>query len=398
MNDALAIITAVAVLLFVGVVSSWIASKLKIPDVLLLLLIGILFGVTTYKGQPLIDFPELFLTSMAILALAVIVFDSTARWRIKELDALAMKALKLTIMTMVLHLVLFPIAAHYILGIPIWLSILFATMICGTGPEVLLPLGTKKNKPLSLLKLESLFNTPLTVIFPFIVIELMQNVQGQWMTSLIEQLVPFIMKFIVGLGAGVFVGIILFKIMQKAYTDIYSSLAVIIAALLSYVLAENLGGSGVLAVTALGLFFGKTLEKQRQTLLSVETVIAKALFIFVFILLGLIVHIPLTKQFLIQSLLIFLSYLIIRFLGVMLSMRKEHNFKEKIFLTLNSPKGIATATVVFILAVYNIEGIRIILDMTLAIVLYSIVLSSLMTSLSKWFTTEHSKKNEKNTS
>ncbi len=369
MNDALTIITAIAVLLFVGVVSSWISSKLKIPDVLLLLIIGILFGITRYKDKPLIQFPELFLTSIAILALALVVFDSTARWRLKELDALSMKAIKIAITTILLHLILFSAAAHYILNLPIWLSILFATIICGTGPEVLLPLQVKKNKPLSLLNIESLVNTPLTVIFPFIVIELMQNVQGQWMTSIIEQLVPFIMKFIVGLGAGVFVGIILFKVMQKAYTDIYSSLAVIIAALLSYVLAENLGGSGVLAVTALGLFFGKTLEKQRSTLLSVESVLAKALFIFVFMLLGLIIHLPLTKQFFLQSLILFLIYLIIRFLAILVSMRKEHNLKEKLFMTLNSPKGIATATVVFILAVYNIEGIRIVLDMTLAIVL-----------------------------
>jgi len=200
-----------------------------------------------------------------------------------------------------------------------------------------------------------------------------------------EQLVPFIMKFIVGLGAGVFVGIILFKIMQKAYTDVYSSLAVIIAALLSYVLAENLGGSGVLAVTALGLFFGKTLEKQRATLLSVETVLAKALFIFVFVLLGLIIHIPLTKDFFTQSLSLFGIYLVIRFLGILITTRKDQNFKEKIFLTLDSPKGIATATVVFILAVYNIEGMRIVLDMTLAMVLYSIILSSIVMAFSKWF-------------
>lgn len=390
MNDALGIITAIAVLLFVGVICSWISSKLRIPDVLLLLITGILFGITTYQGKPLIAFPELFLTSMAILALALIIFDSTARWRIKEVDTLSLKAIKISIMTITLHLLLFPIAAHYILHLPVWMSILFATLICGTGPEVLLPTEKKKNKTLSLLKIESLFNTPLTVIFPFIVLDLMQNVKVQWMTSIIEQLVPFIMKFIVGLGAGVFVGIILFKIMQKAYTDIYASLAVIIAALLSYVLAENLGGSGVLAVTALGLFFGKTLDKQKINLLNVEGVLAKALFIFVFILLGLIIHIPLTKKFFIQSISLFGIYLFIRFISISLTTFKEQNFKEKIFMTLNSPKGIATATVVFILAVYNIEGMRIVLDMTLAMVLYSIILSSIMMSFSKWFI-EHEK-------
>ena len=52
---------------------------------------------------------------------------------------------------------------------------------------------------------------------------------------------------------------------------------------------------------------------------------------------------------------------------------------------------IATATVVFIPAVYNIEGIRIVLDMTLAIVLYSIILSSLVITLNKWFISDEKK-------
>ena len=384
MTDALTIITAIAVLLFVGVVCSWIASRIRIPDVLLLLITGILFGVTKYKGQALIEFPRLFLTSVAVLALALVIFDSTARWRIKELDQLSLKSIKIGITTVILQVVLFPIAAHYVLGMPVWLSILFGTIICGTGPEVLLPLEKEKNKLLAVLKVESLFNTPLTVIFPFIVIDLMQNVKAQWITSLVEQLVPFVMKFIVGIGAGVFVGIILFKIMQKSYTDVYSSMAVIIAALLSYVLAENLGGSGVLAVTALGLFFGKTLQKQRTSLLSAETVLAKAMFIFVFMLLGLVIHIPLNKTFFIQSLTLYGAYLLIRFIGIVISTRKEHTFKERIFLTLNSPKGIATATVVFILAVYNIEGMNMVLDLTLAIVLYSLVLSSITITMRKW--------------
>ncbi|HDD70856.1 MAG TPA: hypothetical protein ENF94_01700 [Candidatus Woesearchaeota archaeon] len=384
MTDALTIITAIAVLLFVGVVCSWIASRIRIPDVLLLLITGILFGVTKYKGQALIEFPRLFLTSVAVLALALVIFDSTARWRIKELDQLSLKSIKIGITTVILQVVLFPIAAHYVLGMPVWLSILFGTIICGTGPEVLLPLEKEKNKLLAVLKVESLFNTPLTVIFPFVVIDLMQNVKAQWITSLIEQLVPFVMKFIVGIGAGVFVGIILFKIMQKSYTDVYSSMAVIIAALLSYVLAENLGGSGVLAVTALGLFFGKTLQKQRTSLLSAETVLAKAMFIFVFVLLGLVIHLPLNKTFFIQSLTLYGAYLLIRFIGIVISTRKEHTFKERIFLTLNSPKGIATATVVFILAVYNIEGMNMVLDLTLAIVLYSLVLSSITITMRKW--------------
>ena len=384
--DALTIITTIAVLLFIGLVCSWLATKLKIPDVLLLILAGMAFGHATFRGQPLVEFPEIFLTGMAILALAMIVFDSTARLRLREFDVFSVKALKLTVTSVFFTLVLFTLATHYLLKLPMWLSILFATLMSGTSPDVLLPLRIAKSRVISLLKLESIFNTPLTVILPFIVIDLMQGVKTELVSEIVEQLVPFVMKFIVGIGAGVFVGIILFKLVQKVYTEVYSPLAVIIAALLAFVLAENLGGSGVLSVTALGLFFGNVYVKEKPALLTIESVLTKALFIFVFILAGLIIKIPITKEFFLTSGLLFGAYILIRFLAVLISTRREnYSLGEKLFATLNVPKGIATVAVVFMLALYNIEGIALILDLTLAFVLYSIIISSIVASVSRVF-------------
>src|SRR3990172_4094188 len=206
MQEALIITTAIAVLLFVGVICSWVGSRLRIPDVLLLLLAGMFFGSIEYKNAPLIQFPTVFLSSLAILALAMIVFDSTARLRLKELDTFSWKAAKFTIIFTIFTLVLFTAAARYILDIPLWSSLLFAAIMTGTSPEVMLEMRGK-SRVLSLLKLESIFNTPLNVILPFIVLDLMQNVKSIAFEEIIEQLVPFIMKFIVGIGAGVFVGI-----------------------------------------------------------------------------------------------------------------------------------------------------------------------------------------------
>src|SRR3989338_5690277 len=159
----------------------------------------------------------------------------------------------------------------------------------GTSPEAILPLASKA-KEVTILKLASVFDTPLTVIMPFIVIDLM-TIQSSILSEVIEQSTPFVMKFIVGIGTGVFVGLILFKLVQHVYAEVYSPLAVIVAALLAYVLAENLGGSGVLSVTSLGFFFGNVYVKEKITLLGVESVLAKALYILVFMLTGIIIKI-----------------------------------------------------------------------------------------------------------
>src|SRR3989304_6138328 len=126
MQEALLITTAIAVLLFVGMVCSWIGKKLNIPDALLLILAGIGFGHATLRGQPLVSFPELFLGALAVLALALIVFEGTARIRLRELDTFSINAIHLVLVFTLCLLVLFTTAVHFLLGTSWWISLLFA--------------------------------------------------------------------------------------------------------------------------------------------------------------------------------------------------------------------------------------------------------------------------------
>lgn len=390
--DALGILTAISVVLLIGVVFSIVSRKLKVPEILVLIIVGIVLGFFTYKGGPLLQFPTVFLTSISLLALALIIFDSSSNLRLKELDSLSVKALKLVGIFTLLSMTVFALASKLLLGIPFVLALIFAAINLGTSPEIVLSmLQETKNKVFGFLKLESVFNTPLNVLLPFIIIDFTQG-QAE-ITGIVELIVPFITKFVVGIGAGIFVGVILFKIMQKQYSPLYSPLAVIIASLLAYVLAENLHGNGVLAVITLGVFFGNVAVKEKVEILSVESVLTKAFFIFVFILLGLTIKLPFTAEFFIRSILLFVAYVIIRYFSVLLSFRKDKlKPKEILFITLNAPKGISTAAVLFLLAIYNapgtayyIPGISIVLDVTLAFILYSIILSTVVCALKDKF-------------
>ncbi len=383
MQEALLIITSLAVLLFVGVVCSWIGNKFKLPDTLLLLLAGMLLANLTFKGEQIIQIPIIFLSGLAILALAMVSFDSTRQLRLRELDTFSSKAFKLTICVVVFLAVIFTTIVHFMLGISVYSSILLATMMIGTAPELILGL-VMKSRAGTLLTLESIFNTPFTVILPFLVMKLMESVPAMALSSLVEQLAPFLLNIIVGLGAGIFVGIILFKLVQHAYTEVYSPLAVIIAALLAYVLAENLGGAGVLASSTLGLFLGNVYVKEKVKLLTAESVLTKALYVLVFVLTGVIIDIPYTAQFFATSGLLFVAYLAVRFLAVLLgTWGDKYTTGEKVFMTLNAPKGLATVAVVFVLAVYDLAEISTVIDMALTFILYSIVLATITTFVTR---------------
>ncbi|MEM4263546.1 MAG: cation:proton antiporter [Candidatus Woesearchaeota archaeon] len=390
--EALSIVTSIAVVLLIGVVFSVLAGKLKIPEVLVLVLAGMVLGVLKYKGEPIVEFPVLFLTSISIVALALIVFDGSAKIRWRELDKLSLGALKFVILFAVLSLIFFSLAADYLLGIPFVFCLILAAINVGTATDIVMSFFKGvKGKAMSILELESVFNTPLTVILPLVIIDF---TRGQTeITEVMELVMPFFTNVIIGIGAGIFIAIILFKIMQKKYSSFYSPLAVVVAALLAYVLAENLGGNGVIAVVSLGIFFGNVYLRDKIALLSTESILARALLIFVFVLIGVVVKIPLTKEFFISSLILFAAYTVVRYVAAAISFMKEDiSAKEIVFMALCAPKGITTVAVAFLFAinnvpgsVYYVPGIDVVLNITLVFVLYSIVLSSIVCAFQRWF-------------
>ena len=235
--------------------------------------------------------------------------------------------------------------------------------------------------------LESLLNTPLVVLLPFIILDLRVTLTDELVISkFIEQFVPLLQQFVVGIGSGVLIGLIMFKFMRRAYSAVLSPLAVITSALLAYIIAENLNGNGVLAVTSMGLLFGNVYLKQKFQLKEFASVFSNSLEILVFVLIGMVIAIPFSVDFFVRSLTLFLLYLLIRFFSIIFSLRgMDFTFKEKIFMSLNVQKGIAVAVVVFSLATLNIEGIQVILNLTLTFMLYSIILSSVVLRLAKFF-------------
>jgi len=389
MASGLLFLTYLAVLLLIGILISIISGKLKFQNALLLIWVGIILGNTTYKNAPLIWFPDLFLSSISILALVMIVFDSSIRLKLRELDALSLNTLGLSAIFLIFNMVFLSLSLIFIFDIEsVFLALIFSALMSGTDPgAVLSMLSGVKSRVFELLKLESLLNTPLTVLLPFIILDLARSLKGKIIISeFIGQIAPFLQQFVVGIGAGVLVGLIMLKFMKKEYSKVLSPLTMITAALLTYIIAENLKGNGVLAVTTMGLLFGNVYLKQKFQLQEFSLIFSNSLEILVFILIGLVIEIPPQRDFFIKSLGLFLIYLVIRFFSIYVSLRKlKFNFKEQIFMALNAQKGIAVVVVALSLANLSIEGMQIILNLSLVFILYSIILSTVIIRFSKFF-------------
>lgn len=375
-----------ALVFILGLLLSVFASRIRLPDVLLLILLGLVLNFTgAYDVSSLAG--SHILAAFSIFALIMIVFDSTSEFKLKEVNKLSPYAAKLALAFLVLCIIFIGLFTFLFLGFEfnlksILLCILFASIVCGTAPDVILStLGNIKSKIINIIKFESIINTPLTVIIPLVVMDFYMGV-----LQFHNFVFGFLAQIMTGVGTGMVVGFAGFSLMRKDVFKKIVPLLTIGIVVGTYALAEYLKGNGILAITALGLIFGKWHIEKKVELRKFLDLFATFLKIIVFILLGLMIKVPLTFGFFVTSFGLFLIYLLVRFYSVKISfIAVGLNFKEKLFMTLNIPKGIAVAVVAFILSTLQISALEPILSLVFAFIFYSIVLSSLVGWTYKWF-------------
>ncbi len=388
MENVLLYLTMIAVVLLIGLLISILSSKLKISNMLLLIIVGIIAGSITYKGSSLFQFPPVFIVSIATLALVMIVFDGSSRMKLKDLGEMSYRALEVTGLYMVLSLIivgaitLFLFFSESITSNSIILSLIFAFLMIGTDPaSIFVMFKDKTNKLLEFLKVEAIINTPVVVLFPFILIEL---VKGTTTISLLSQIGPFLQQIVTGIGTGIVVGLIIFKVMKKTYSQEYSPIAILTATLITYAIAEQLNGNGILAVATLGLLFGNTYVKNKFLLTEFSSTLSTSLEILVFVLIGTVTKLPWSDVFFFaKALIIFAILLVCRYFALHITFKEKYDKRQLIFMTLNMSKGIAVATAILTISFVVTPGMTTLVNLTLVTIIYSLITSTLATLIGK---------------
>lgn len=367
-------LTWLSALLILGVLASIIANKINLPDIILLLIIGII-------GGKYVSFPSNFLTGLGIFALIMILFDSTSKVSIREIKEYTSYALKMTFSFLILTVIFMSIFVILLFnlgftGNSVLLSILFASVLIGTDAGTVLSfLEGKKDKISEILEFESIINTPLSVLIPIIILNFYLG-SIQTTGSIV---ITFLQSIMTGVGSGLILGLVIFSFMKRYYLEeLISPLVIIASALITYTLAENIGGSGVLAVTTLGLVFGRFYIKQKENAKSFISIFTNFLRIVLFVLLGSIIKIPFNVPFLLKSFALFGIYILVRYVAISIALYKSGiKRQDKVFMSLQASKGVAVAVVTFIIAGYAIPEIQNLITLLLLFILYSIILSSI---------------------
>ncbi|MBS3149535.1 cation:proton antiporter [Candidatus Woesearchaeota archaeon] len=368
----------IAALFFIGIVISLVSQKLKIPDIILLLLVGIILSI---KGYTISNFfPESYLLAFTVFALILIVFDSASNLKISEVLDISPIAVKLSVVFLLLNVLILTFFTQLIFFnikdfSTIYISVVFSAIMAGTSPEVLSSFtSVAKHKVLDILSFESIINDPITLIFPIIIFNVYT---GALKTNSIVN--SFIQQVLLGVLFGFMIGYVAFNLLRLIYSneDNISPLILVALSLGTFVLAEELNGDGILAVTTLAIMFANAPIREKFELQKFSNIFANFLRVVLFILLGLIIKLQFSLDFIINSLALFFILLLIRFLSVELVCAKSNfTLREKIFMTLNIPKGITTAILLIIISTLFLAEDQI-LNLGLIFIIYSIILGSI---------------------
>jgi cell volume regulation protein A len=250
-----------AAILVIGFLANVLFKKTGWPEILLLIIIGIIIG-------PILNlFPkEAFLPALPLIStftLLMVLFRGGMELNISEVLAGSARGLFQAGTYFALGVVLITLFLHFVMKWNLIESLMLGSILSQTGEVVIIPLARKlrlKPQTVILLSLESVITSIFNIVFFFAFL----SAQTQGIFNLTGALIQIGTNFLVGIAIGMIMGIIWLKALFFLGKEELAYMVTIGYIFLSYVITEFLSGSGPLAVLALGLVLGNEKEFLRR--------------------------------------------------------------------------------------------------------------------------------------
>lgn len=157
--------TLILLILSAGLASQLLASRLRLPAIVVLITSGLLLGPVT--GIINLGLSDVELTELIGLGVAIILFEGGMDLKLGEFKRVGHGVGRLTIIGPPLAWVFGTLAAHYVAGLSWPVAWVLGAILVVTGPTVIIPLlrQARLNKEsASLLKWEGIVNDPIGVL------------------------------------------------------------------------------------------------------------------------------------------------------------------------------------------------------------------------------------------
>ena len=378
-------------LIFLGHVFSAIFRRVRVPDVLLLMIIGIIVG--PLFGWILPSDLGVVGSVFASLTLIFILFESGTDISINTLRDAWKNLAKVSLVSFVLSVVLVGILGHFVMGLELNASLLLGSILGGTSSAVVIPLvkqlSIKKENEVVLV-LESAITDVLCIVFALAFME-SYKIGGVQVGKIVGKVISsFLLALMIGVAGGIVWASVLDRI-RKIQNSMFLTPAFVF---IIYGVTEAMDFSGAIAALAFGIVMGNTeyfefsflkkfsrdgmmkLEPQEKAFFR-ELVFVLKTFFFVYI--GL--SIPFNNMSaLLYGGLITLVLFVMRLLLIKFIIGKKTPSYDKSVMSLMIPKGLAAAVLATMPEQVNLQrGVEVIPGAeTIKYVTYSVVFISIL--------------------
>ena len=377
-------------LIFLGHVFSAIFSRVRVPDVLLLMIIGIVIGPVFGWLLPsdLGPVGSVF----ASLTLIFILFESGTDISINTLRDAWKNLAKVSLLSFVLSVVLVGVLGHFFIGLEWNASLLLGSILGGTSSAVVIPLvkqlSIKKENEVVLV-LESAITDVLCIVFALAFME-SYKIGGLQVGKIVGKVISsFLLALMIGVAGGILWASVLDRI-RKVQNSMFLTPAFVF---IIYGVTEAMDFSGAIAALAFGMVMGNTeyfefsflkkfsrdgmmkLEPQEKAFFR-ELVFVLKTFFFVYI--GL--SIPFSNMSsLLYGGLITLVLFVMRLILIKIIIGKKTPSYDKSVMSMMIPKGLAAAVLATMPEQVNLQrGVEVIPGAeTIKYVTYSVVFISI---------------------
>lgn len=383
----------VLVLIFIaGMVSGKIAAWLKLPDVVVFILIGMLLG----QGLHWIHETSSSVFNQTILTAGstLILFDGGRNIGLHGLRKVWITISLLSVPGVLITVGVVGVAVHYLFGLGWILSLLVGAVIASTDPASIIPVFRQvkiRDKVRETVESESAFNDATGSIITFTLLAVILG-QGSLEAG------PMIFDFLKTAVGGIIVGVVVaipfsyltghhrFAVLRE-----YTTIAMIVVALAAYLIGDLLHVSGFMATFVAGLIwgnektFGLSMHEKRQEMDHFADNITVLMRMLIFILLGSQVNFHVLLEYFWPSLAVVLVLMFIaRPLTVIAcalpDRRAKWTWREMAFMVWVRETGVIPAALSGMIVASGVEHADIIASVTFMAIMLTILVQASTTA------------------
>ena len=406
------IIAIIGVLIFAAHLFSSIFSKRRIPDVLFLIIIGLILGPLTHIVDP--DKLTLLGSILSAVTLVLILFESGTQLSFSNLKDSFKPSLKLTALNFVFSAIAVWQVVWLVLEMDPVIGLMMGCVLGGTASAVVAPTVRQLNmsqKSSTILILEAAIGNVFSIVLALALLQAIRSRHVEFGMIFGSIFSSFILATLIGLVGAVFWAHVLDKVREIKYSVLTTPAFVFIL----FGINEWMGYSGAIAALAFGIgmanidgiydgLLHKVFKKRPANLNDTERALFSELVLllktFFFVYVGMSIQLYAWRPIVI-GLAITVMLFILRIPVVKLAISKKDQISrnERRYMSAIDPKGLTAAVLATQALAYipDLETGFFIRNIVFSVILFSIVINSILIPLiSRWSRRPSTKPHESN--